>query len=402
MSRSTRQAGHTAANAVVVAYLIAASVRIAVHRPATAPDWLLVHLLLLGALTNAVVTWSSHFAIALLQQPQLPAAVVLVRTAVLNAAVAGVLIAVSEGSRAGTIGSAALLAAVVLLHLGALVRIGHAGRARRFAPTVRFFWFAAGALLLGVAAGVSLAVAELPAAWYERVYLAHVHLNLFGWIALTVLGTLFTLWPTALRTRMVAGLERAAAICLPCCAGGLALAVGGLLSGARLLAIAGLLLYSVGVGAFLDPFLRTARQRAPHGAPTVLLAAGICWLLAGLVFDAIALVRDTDSSALAAHLAELAPWLITGFAVQVLLGALGYLVPVTLGGPPSVNRRTAASLERAGWLLVVPLNAGVLLLALPRSALSRAAWPLVAIALLVFAGSAGAAVVAWGRARSAG
>jgi hypothetical protein len=291
VSRSTRQAGHTAANAVVMGYLLAAAVRVVVHSPGAAPDWLLVHLLLLGALTNAIVTWSSHFAIALLQQPQLPAAVPIVRLLVLNAAVVGVLVAVSEGSRAGTIGSAALLTLVVLAQLAALVRIGHAGRARRFAPTVRFYWFAAAALLLGVSAGVTMAVGDLPAAWYERVYLTHVHLNLFGWITLTVLGTLFTLWPTALRTRMVTGLERAATACLLCCAGGLALAVAGLLSWTRPLATVGLLLYCAGVLVFLDPFVRTARRRAPHGAATVLLAAGTGWLLAGLGYDVVALCR---------------------------------------------------------------------------------------------------------------
>jgi nitrite reductase (NO-forming) len=289
-----------------------------------------------------------------------------------------------------------------VLHLAALVRIGYAGRTRRFAPTVRFYWFAAVALVLGVSAGVSLAVADLPAAWYERVFLAHVHLNLFGWITLTVLGTLFTLWPTALRTRMVTGLERAATVCLLCCAGGLALAVGGLLSWTRPLALAGLLLYCVGVLAFLDPFLRTARRRAPHDPATVLLAVGTGWLLAGLGYDAVALVRDADPYALAADTGDLAPWLLTGFAVQVLLGALGYLVPVVLGGPPSVTRRTAAAMNRLGMVPVVPLNAGVLLLALPDSSLSRAAWPLVAAALVVFAGSVAAAVVARARARPAG
>jgi nitrite reductase (NO-forming) len=402
VSRSTRQAGHTAANAVVVAYLLAAAVRIAVHTPDVAPDWLLVHLLLLGALTNAIVTWSSHFAIALLQQPQLPAAVPLVRLVVLNAAVIGTLVGVSDGSRPVTVSGAALLTLVVLAHLAALVRIGQAGRKKRFAPTVRFYWSAAVALLLGVSAGVTMAVADLPAAWYERVYLAHVHLNLFGWITLTVLGTLFTLWPTALRTRMVTGLERASLVCLLCCAGGLALAVGGLLSWTRPLAIAGLLLYCVGVVAFLDPFLRTARRRAPHDPATLLLAAGTGWLLAGLGYDVVALVRDADPYALAADAGDLAPWLLTGFAVQVLLGALGYLVPVVLGGPPSVTRRTAAAMSRLGMVPVAPLNAGVLLLALPESSLSRAAWPLVAAALVVFAGSVGAAVVARARARPAG
>jgi nitrite reductase (NO-forming) len=247
-----------------------------------------------------------------------------------------------------------------------------------------------------------MAVGDLPAAWYERVYLTHVHLNLFGWITLTVLGTLFTLWPTALRTRMVTGLERAATACLLCCAGGLALAVAGLLSWTRPLATVGLLPNSAGVPVFLDPFVRPARRRAPHGAATVLLAAGTGWLLAGLGYDVVALFRAADPYALAADVGDLAPWLLTGFAVQILVGALSVLVPVVLGGSPSVNRRTAAALNRLGPATAALLNAGVLLLALPDSALSRAAWPLVAAAIVLFAASVAAAVVARAGARPAG
>ena len=184
--------------------------------------------------------------------------------------------------------------------------------------------------------------------------------------------------------------------------GGLALAVAGLLSWTRPLATVGLLLYCAGVLVFLDPFVRTARRRAPHGAATVLLAAGTGWLLAGLGYDVVALFRAADPYALAADVGDLAPWLLTGFAVQILIGALSVLVPVVLGGSPSVNRRTAAALNRLGPATAALLNAGVLLLALPDSALSRAAWPLVAAAIVLFAASVAAAVVARAGARPAG
>lgn len=401
MSRSTRPAGHVAANAVSLAYLVAAAVQIVLRGAGSTPTWLIVHVLLLGAATNAIVTWSSHFASSLLQQPQLPAAATVVRLVILNAAVLGVLLGVDHGSHVSAVVAAAVLAGVIVAHLGVLVRTAHAGRTRRFAPAVRFYWAASCALLLGIAAGLTLVLGDLSGTWHGRVYLAHVHLGLLGWIALTVLGTEFTLWPVALRTRMVAGLERAAAISLPCCTVGLALLVAGLLCWARPAAIAGLALYLVGVGVSLDPFVRTALRRVPRDPATLMLAASTGWLLVGLVCDGVALGTDSDPSALAARVGRLAPWLLTGFVIQVLLGALSYLIPVLLGGRPNVGRRTAAALNRWGLVPTLLLNVATLFLALGGSTLARTGWILTAVAIVVFAASAAAAAAVRARAGAA-
>lgn len=397
MSRS-RRAGHTGANAVALAYLVAAAVRIVVDDSGGAPAWLVVHLLLLGAATNAIVTWTAHFAGALLQQPQLSEAAVVTRLVALNAGVVGVLVAVSEGWRTVTIVSAALLALVLTVHLTALVRTVRAGRTRRFAPAARFYWFAATAVLLGVSAGVTMAVGDISSAWYERVFVTHVHLGLLGWVGLAVLGTEFSLWPAALRTRMVDGLQRAARWCLLGCAGGLALTVAGLLTWTRPLALAGLLLYLAGVVAFLDPFVRTAVRRAPREPATVMLAAGTGWLVAALVMDVVYLVRDGDPATFAVDVVGIVPWLLTGFVVQVLLGALSYLVPVVLGGPPRRGKRTAALVNRWGIERTVLLNAGALLVALPGSGVTRVGWLLVAASIVAFAALVLSAAVARPRA----
>jgi nitrite reductase (NO-forming) len=350
-----------------------------------APAWLVVHLLLLGAATNAIVTWTAHFASALLQQPQLSETAVVARLVALNAGVVGVLVAVSEGWRTVTIAAAALLALTLTAHLAVLVRTVRAGRTRRFAPAARFYWFAATAVLLGVSAGVTMAAGGISSAWYSRVFVTHVHLGLLGWVGLAVLGTEFSLWPTALRTRMVDGLERAAGRCLLGCAGGLALVVPGLLTWTRPLALAGLLLYAAGVVAFLDPFLRTAVRRSPREPATLMLAAGTGWLVAALAVDVIYLARDGDPGTFAADVGGIVPWLLTGFVVQVLLGALSYLVPVVLGGPPRRGKRTAAVVNRWGTARSGLLNAGALLVALPGPALTRVGWLLVAAAIVAFA-----------------
>jgi hypothetical protein len=48
-----------------------------------------------------------------------------------------------------------------------------------------------------------------------RLLLFHAHINLLGFVTLTVLGTLLTLWPTVLRTRIADTAPRAATRALP-------------------------------------------------------------------------------------------------------------------------------------------------------------------------------------------
>ncbi|XQN46861.1 copper oxidase, partial [Glutamicibacter creatinolyticus] len=40
-----------------------------IHRQLPAPRWLMIHLLLLGALSHAILVWSQYFATALLKLP---------------------------------------------------------------------------------------------------------------------------------------------------------------------------------------------------------------------------------------------------------------------------------------------------------------------------------------------
>lgn len=391
-ARWRRQVSHTAANAVVLAYLVAAVGWIVARGPDHAPGWLLVHLFLLGAATNAIVTWTAHFAATLLQQPPLGPRFAIARLVALNTAIPAVLVGVHEEWTAVTVAGAGLLTAVVAVHGLLLWRTVHAGRERRLAATVRFYWVAALALLLGVACGTAMEIG-VPARWYPRVYAVHLHLNLLGWVTLTVLGTEFSLWPMALRTRMVGGLERAARRCLPGCAAGLTLVVAGLMTASRPVTLAGLVLYLAAIVVFLDPFVRTALHRRPGSAATWMMAASTCWLLIALGADVVAVLRSSGPPGLADEFRALVPWFLTGFVVQVLLGAMTYLLPVVLGGGPAVGRRTSRVLCTWGPLRVVVLNAGVLLLALGIPAVAPLGWAVVAAAVTAFAALAVAAMV---------
>ena len=370
----------------MLAYLVAAVVWLAVRHDAE-PGWLVVHLLLLGAVTNAIVTWGAHFTSTLLRQASPSRRVATIRLVALNVAIVMILVGVEAGQDATVIVGVALLVAVITGHGAALARSVHAARGRRFVAAVRFYYVAAVTLVLGAAAGASMAVG-VPAQWQPRVFAAHLHLNLLGWVTLTVFGTQFTLWPTALRTRMVDGLDAAARRCLWACTAGLALILTGVLVDTRAVTLAGLLLYLAGTMLFLDPFLRTGRRRAPHSPATWMLAAGTAWLVIALVTDTAAVIRSGGPELFADRLESLVPWFLTGFVVQVLLGALTYLLPVVLGGPPATGRRTAAVLNWWGWPRLVVLNVGVLLLVLPRATTHAVGWALWGVAVVAFVGSA--------------
>ena len=64
MNRST---WHARTSTVVLAWLAAAALVALAHRQVPASTWLMVHLLLLGAVTNALVIWSWHVTVAVLR-----------------------------------------------------------------------------------------------------------------------------------------------------------------------------------------------------------------------------------------------------------------------------------------------------------------------------------------------
>jgi nitrite reductase (NO-forming) len=390
--RTARATWHLKANAIAVAYLAASVVAAIVQATGHGSRWLVVHLLLLGAVTNAIVIWTGHFTTTLLQTPPTTTHTASRRLVALNIGVLGVLVGVPTNTPVSTVAGAALLAGVIATHVRALVRTVGMRRNSRFANAMRFYWAAAFALLTGIAAGVAL-TRHLSTDWQSRLYSGHVHLNVFGWVGLTVLGTEFTLWPMVLHTRIVDGVERAARRALLLCTAGLALSVAGLLTATRPLTATGLAVYAAGVCCCLDPFIRTARQRRPRSPAAWMLAAGTGWLAVGVALDLAAVVQSGDPVRLAQRTEDAVPWLLAGFAAQVLLGALTYLLPVVLGGGPAGGRRLAAILDRLGTTRTLALNLGVVLLAIPVPAFAViVGWTLIAAAFISFVALAAVAV----------
>ncbi|HET8562171.1 MAG TPA: multicopper oxidase domain-containing protein [Marmoricola sp.] len=349
-----------------ILWLLAVVVVALVHRDIPVARWLLFHLLLLGAVTHSILVWSQHFADALLHNAP-TAAAYRNRSVRLLLCNGGALVVVAGVVAAHWVLAAAGGGAVALAvgwHAASLVgQLRHA-LGSRFAVTVRYYVASAALLPLGAFFGV-LMVRGLSDEWHARVMIAHIAVNVLGWMGLTVMGTLVTLWPTMLRTRIAEGAEHAARRALPVLVGGILLTVAGCLVGLRPVAGLGMLAYVGGLVLLARPFVSVARSKPPAHFPTWSVAAAFAWLT-GLV-AAMGVGVAVAPTWMDAHelIEALTPGLAAGFGAQVLLGALSYLVPVVVGGGPSGARAANVELDRGGALRVAVVNAGVLVFLLP-------------------------------------
>ncbi|WP_444662399.1 multicopper oxidase domain-containing protein [Cellulomonas sp. CW35] len=382
----TRASWHVRANALVLAWLAAAAVLTLVHRWVPAAQWLMVHLLLLGAVSTAILLWSQHFADTLLRSPAPGGRRGL--TARLAAHTAGALLVVAGLALprfALVVAGGVLVAGAGGAQVVVLVRQMRGALPTRFRPLVRWYVAAGTALPVGVAAGVVLARGALGDAAHGRLYVAHVVLTLVGWVATTVLGTLMVLWPTVQHARIEPVDERDGSRALPVVAGGLALVLLATATGVRWLVPVGCVVVAGGAGLVARVMWRQRRAAAPVVAanaarphagrtapvyvPPVLapasLAASVLWLVGSLVAFGAVVVAAPGWDVAADRVRGLVAPFAVGFAAQVLVGALSHLLPVVLGGGPATARATAAQLERGAVVRLVLVNGGLLLFCAP-------------------------------------
>jgi nitrite reductase (NO-forming) len=363
---------HLVANMPVAAWLASVVGVALLHRYVPESPWLLVHLLLLGAITNAIFVWSAHFADALLRRRT---------TAGSRHWQAGRLITLNLGVLlvvAGMVGAHWVLTLVGSVVVGAsaaahgitLALQARAALASRFGATVRYYICASLALPIGAGLGATLARDPVEP-WHGRFVIAHITLNLLGWVGLTVLGTLVTLWPTMLRTRIAENAEHIARHALPVLAGSVLVTVAGALAGSQALAAVGVAAYLGGVLWAVRPLAQVARAKAPAAYATWSVMAAVVWLIGTLLGLVIVLVTSATWALVTDRLGLLIIPMAAGFGAQVLLGALSFLVPVVLGGGPAIVRETQARLDRGKTIRAVLVNLGLLVWILPASVLVR-------------------------------
>jgi nitrite reductase (NO-forming) len=365
----------------VVMWLVMLLAATVLHPVVPAPRWLMIHLLLLGAVTHAIFVWSTHFTETLLHLSGPSRQRQSVRLALLNVGVITVVGGVLTSRWPVTLLGATGVVGAVAWHGLALASMRHRALPSRFAPVVRYY--IAAACFLPVGAGLGAALARDPGEpWHHRLMFAHALVNVLGWMGLTVAGTVVTLWPTMLRTRLDEGAERSARRALPVLVAGVVLAAGASVAGQLQLAAVGLAVYLGGLVTLAVPLCRVTVRRPPSSYATWSVGAAGLWLTGSLLVLVLGIATSSGWPQAAHRFEAVTPLLAAAFGAQVLLGALSHLIPVALGGGPAVTRRTHASMDRGAALRVTGANAGLLVCALPVPSLVRVLSSVVVLACL--------------------
>ncbi|PYI65421.1 copper oxidase [Arthrobacter livingstonensis] len=377
-----RAGWHLRANAPAVFWLVALVVVVLIHRNVPASGWLMVHLLFLGAVTNSILVWSWHFAQALLRGPTPSQRGMAVRLVLLNVAVLAVVVSMVANIWLLTLLGSILVGAVVAAHAVVLGLRARKALPSRFGATV--WYYVAACLLLPVGAGVGAALAaNVGGEAHARLLLVHLAVNVLGFVGLTVLGTLMTLLPTMLRTRVADGADSVARHGVFALLAGVLLTTAGAAAGVMFLCTVGLLVYLGGVVYVCIPLAKAVRGKPPVTFAPLSAIAALVWLAASLVWLVGLTATSGSWNGLHHGIESVAPVLAAGFAAQVLGAALSYLLPVVLGGGPAMVKHRTAILDRAAVFRVVLTNSALLASLLPVPSLVR-----VGTTFLVLAGLA--------------
>lgn len=314
--------------------------------------WSAIHVVTLGVLTNAILQWSWHFARSLLR---LSGANTRQRTAqsarqiLFNLLLMVLFGGMWAGSAPVVIAAAAGVAIVVGWHGFAMLWEGRTKLGSRFKIIISYYLVSAGFLLLGTIVGGIVATAMLDPNryglddWRVPLTQAHLVLNVFGWVGLTIAGTLVTLGPTMLRTRMAPNSVGDAVTALPVAVvallAGSALAIVGqtILVGVSLLIYLAALVWGVGL-----PLVAEARAKSPRSYPTWSVTAGLLWMVVGSAWYALALIFEGPNVSTSGLVATVG---VGGF-LAVFVGALSYLMPVVVGGGPKALKEGIKVLDR--------------------------------------------------------
>lgn len=389
-------------NSVVLAWIVLTIVAVTIHRFVSQPMWLMVHVPLLGAVTAAILIWSQHFSDTLLRRAAPAGRVGLgvrlgLHTVGAALVVAGVMIPVLPLVVVGAV----IVGGAIVTHAVVLFLQLRRALPSRFGPLVRYYVAASLVFLGGIAIGATMSAAADPDLT-DRLVTAHLVLNAYGWIGLTALGTLVLFWPTVLHARMADTADAGARFALPVLVGGLVIAAAGPLLDMPLLVTLGMVVWLVGAVRIGIEGWKQARAMPPGTFAGWSLGAAFCWVVIAAACLAVIAALSPDWTTLRAdYMIVLGP-LVAGFAVQLVTGAMSYLLPVVALGSPAAAKAGAEMLDKGAAFRVAAFNGAIVLYLLPMPSVARVLLSFVAAGIVVaFIVLAVRAVVAGRRLRRA-
>jgi nitrite reductase (NO-forming) len=329
--------------------------------------WTAIHLALAGATTVAIGTFMPHFGVTLAGTRPVAARLRLTGVLLLAVGMLGVALGRPFAGDRVAAGSGVL----VLVGLGVTAWATYApmrsGLVRRH-PIVQLTY---GVALADLTIGASLAILFLLGlgpitSHWVALKPAHAWLNVFGFVSLTIAGTLIYLYPTMLGTRIRPHPTMAVAV-LGLMIGPPIVALGAALELSWLAVVGGSLALAGAIGLF-SYGVETWRRRGTfafdlgwHALTARHAMAGMAWLVAAVATALAGLIRD-GVAVPGWGIGLLAVPVIGGWALQVLVAAWGHLLPAVGPGSMAVKARQRDLLSRWGLARVVAWNLGLVVL----------------------------------------
>ncbi|BFU95875.1 MAG: conserved membrane protein of unknown function [Nitrospira sp.] len=213
---------------------------------------------------------------------------------------------------------------------------------------VWYYALALAALAGGLALGIGMAAQLIQPTWIGAARLVHLHLNLLGFVTVTIVGTMHNLLPTVLQQPLHnPRLARLVFILLPT---GIALLIGGFTISSLSIEFIGGAVLAVGVCLYAFNLFATWRTSSHAGsAASDHLLTATCFLVLavfmGLLVAANYLGEHPFLPFGTLHLVAYTHTALVGFVMQTIFGALSHLIPVTLA-----VQRIASNKKRGPYL----------------------------------------------------
>ena len=351
VSLAARGRWHTLSAAIIGLWIfIGLGVLIAASLGAPVVWWDIIHPFTIGALTTAIIVFSTHFTEALTRTAGGDYRGVGSRVGLVQLGLILLLID-RAGYDWGPLADAAsaLIIAALTWHLWFVARRLHGSLSGSFAVTVPFYIAAA---VFMIASVVLVILSGNGVGEYSLLVGAHSRGMIWGFAWLTVIGTAVTLLPTLSATEIspTARARCTRALIVHCV--GLSLAMALYAVGLTRVAGVAQLLVVLAAVLVIQPVLATVMGRSPRlTTATVAVIAGLLWMLALCAGDAI-------SAAVGAYPRTITLVLLPAFLgaglLQLVTGVLHHLLPILTGARPDTT-------ERTGYARLLLINVGGLL-----------------------------------------
>lgn len=329
VSLAGRRRWHTLAFAVIALWIFI-GIGYVIARQFGAPViwWELIHPFTIGALTTAIIVYSTHFAEALTRTATQNYRAVAARVALVQVGLLFLLID-RAGYDWGPLADAASLLIIASLawHIWAIARALRGSLAGSFAVTVPFYIAAAAFMIVAVVCAV---LAGRGVGNYSSLIAAHQRAAVWGFALLTIVGTVVTLLPTLSNTKISPTARARCLRALTVHCSGLSAAVVCYALGLPLPAGIAQLLTVLASALVIASVVSGVLGGAPQvTAASASVLAGVFWMVALNAADAASVLAGAFPRAVTL---VLMPAFVGGGLLQLVTGVLTHLLPTLRGG----------------------------------------------------------------------